>query len=97
MLELSLQNSYADWGIDTLEMLLLLLWRHLAYYSDGHHHQGDSKLKASSTQAMRFLSTPEPSAFRMEVRKKLATALQRLASQDLVSLRFPSWDSLVVN
>lgn len=72
----------------TLEMLLLLLWRHLAYYAD-QQHLADSKLKTSTAHAMRFLSIPEPDTFRAEVGKKLAHTLQQLASLDLVSYLSP--------
>jgi len=68
-------------------MLLLLLWRHLAYYSDGQH-LSDSNLKASTAHALRISVTPEPGAFRIEVGKKLSPILQRLASLDLVCLLF---------
>lgn len=65
-------------------MLLLLLWRHLTCYTD----DGQVKmpqLNASNATALRFLSTPDPRTFRLEVGKKLMPALERL--QILVAVR----------
>ncbi|KAJ4481027.1 nucleoporin Nup186/Nup192/Nup205 [Lentinula aciculospora] len=67
----------AKMTINTIEMLLLLLWRHIMYYAEGAHVQ-KPQLSASTTTAMRFLSTPEPDAFRLQVGRKLLPALQRL-------------------
>ncbi|KIK56168.1 hypothetical protein GYMLUDRAFT_87421 [Collybiopsis luxurians FD-317 M1] len=62
---------------NTLEMLLLLLWRHIIYYAEGTHVK-TPQLNASTATALRFLSTPDPQAFRLEIGKKLMPALQRL-------------------
>jgi len=61
--------------LNTVEMLLLLLWRHLLHYSESRH---SGNPKSSTSQAMRFLSSPEPKTFCSEVQKKLAPVLQRL-------------------
>ncbi|KAJ7128145.1 nucleoporin Nup186/Nup192/Nup205 [Mycena crocata] len=76
--------------LSTLEMVLLLLWRHLVYYAEGQHLSSPqppptgglgASLKAST--ALRFLSPPEPEAFRSDVAQRLGPALARLASLDL--------------
>ncbi|KAF8890672.1 nucleoporin Nup186/Nup192/Nup205 [Infundibulicybe gibba] len=59
--------------LDSTEMLLLLVWRHLGYYTDGHH-----KLN-KPTHAMKFISEPEPETLRADVGRQLSPALQRLA------------------
>lgn len=60
--------------IDTIEMLLLLIWRHVVYYVN----EGESNGPQSTPHAMRFISTPNPDVFRQEVASKLAGLLQRL-------------------
>ncbi|KAF7297146.1 hypothetical protein MIND_00947600 [Mycena indigotica] len=73
--------------VGTAEMILLLLWRHVVYYAEGHHPlpttSNGANLKASTTYALRFLSPPEPVAFRTEVGKRLGPVLLRLAGLDL--------------
>ncbi|KAJ7682921.1 nucleoporin Nup186/Nup192/Nup205 [Mycena rosella] len=79
--------------LGTLEMVLLLLWRHLVYYAEGHHMSSPNppssgagtgaSLKSSTAHALRFLAPPEPDAFRGDVAQRLAPALARLASLDL--------------
>jgi len=66
----------------TLEMLLLLLWRHLVYYAEGRH-TNNIELKASMPHAMRFLSSPDADTFCAEAGNKLAPSLQRLSSLNL--------------
>ncbi|KAJ7160759.1 nucleoporin Nup186/Nup192/Nup205 [Mycena filopes] len=76
--------------LGTLEMVLLLLWRHLVYYAEGHHlnssnppSSSTANLKSSTAHALRFLSPPEPEAFRADIAQRLAPVLARLASLDL--------------
>ncbi|KAJ7482279.1 nucleoporin Nup186/Nup192/Nup205 [Mycena galericulata] len=64
--------------LGTLEMLLLLLWRHVVYYADA-----GVGVKPTTTSALRLLAPPEPRAFREGVAQRLAPALARLASLDL--------------
>ena len=73
--------------LDTLEMLLLLVWRHLEYYSN-ERHMGAPPAKATVSNAMRLLATAEPEVFRKEVSSKLGGTLSRLASIELVSCAF---------
>ncbi|KAJ7279033.1 hypothetical protein C8J57DRAFT_1434189 [Mycena rebaudengoi] len=74
--------------LGTMEMVLLLLWRHLVYYAEGHHaNNPPANAKASTMHAMRFLSTPEPEAFRLDVAKRLVPTLQRLAAIDLANVQ----------
>ncbi|KAJ7619541.1 nucleoporin Nup186/Nup192/Nup205 [Roridomyces roridus] len=72
--------------LGTLEMLLLLLWRHLVYYADV-----GAKPVANPASALRFLAPPEPEAFREGVAQRLAPALMRLASLDLGAGGGESW------
>ncbi|KAF7421056.1 hypothetical protein PC9H_011576 [Pleurotus ostreatus] len=65
--------------LGTMEMLLLLLWRHIMHYSEGHAVAGD----AITVHALRFVSAPEPQVFRNEISRKLGGALQRLESLEL--------------
>ncbi|KAJ6526561.1 nucleoporin Nup186/Nup192/Nup205 [Mycena vulgaris] len=75
--------------LGTLEMVLLLLWRHLVYYAEGHHMSSPNpppsgaSLKSSTTHALRLLAPPEPEAFRGDVAQRLAPTLARLAGLDL--------------
>ncbi|KAF9074489.1 nucleoporin Nup186/Nup192/Nup205 [Rhodocollybia butyracea] len=78
----------AKMTMNTLEMLLLLLWRHIVYYGEEAHGK-TPQLNASTATAMRFLSTPEPQKFRLEVGKKLMPALQRL--QTLIAVGVPTY------
>ncbi|KAF7326845.1 hypothetical protein MVEN_02578300 [Mycena venus] len=83
--------------LGTLEMVLLLLWRHLVYYAEGQHlnaphpppstsgNSGGASLRASTAHALRFLSPPEPEAFRADVAQRLGPVLARLAGLDLSS------------
>jgi nuclear pore complex protein Nup205 len=73
-------------GTGATEMLLLLLWRHSDYYSQGHHINNPN-LRASTIRMTRFLATLDTDTFRVELGKKLAPVLQRL---DVVSLFLPS-------
>lgn len=70
--------------LDTMEMLLLLLWRHLEYYSDESHMRAPP-MKASVGNAMRLLATAEPEVFRKEVASKIGGILTRLGGIELVN------------
>ena len=77
--------------IDTVEMLLLLLWRHIGHYSESDSQNPKTLgLGASSLggSAMRFLAAPKPENLRLEVGKKLQPSLERL--QVLVVVSLPS-------
>lgn len=74
---------------DTLEMLLLLLWRHIMYYAEGAHVQ-TPQLNASTATAMRFLSTPDPEAFRQQIARNLLPTLQRLQALIIVRVNIVS-------
>lgn len=69
---------------DTLEMLLLLLWRHLEYYLNESQVQ-IKQIKASTPQIPRLVASIDFNAFRNEVPKKLGYILQKLEALDLVS------------
>ena len=83
-------NYFAYTG--TIEMLLLLIWRHVEYYTDpenaGRGETWKGALTASYTMssALRFLAAPpEPQVFKEEVGKRLASVLQRLSTLNVVS------------
>ncbi|KAJ3972446.1 hypothetical protein EV361DRAFT_948793, partial [Lentinula raphanica] len=59
--------------LNTLGMLLLLLWRHIMSYAEGTHPH---PLNTSTATAVRLISSPDPGEFRLQVGKKL----QRLES-----------------
>ena len=69
--------------IATLEMLLLLIWRHIEYYAEPRH-MNMPPAKTTVANAMRLLATSEPEAFQADVRQKIAPSLQRLEFLDLV-------------
>jgi len=73
--------------LGTIEILLLLVWRHIEYYSDpdnggrGESWKGSFSTSQTMSTALRFLATPpEPGAFREEVGKRLSPVLPRLSS-----------------
>ena len=76
--------------IATLEMLLLLIWRHVEYYAEPQH-MNMPPAKTTVANAMRLLATSEPQVFQAEVRQKIAPSLQRLQFLDLVCIftQFP--------
>ena len=69
--------------IATLEMLLLLIWRHIEYYAEPRH-MNMPPAKTTVANAMRLLATSEPEVFQADVRQKIAPSLQKLESLDLV-------------
>ncbi|PPQ70405.1 hypothetical protein CVT25_000888 [Psilocybe cyanescens] len=73
--------------LDTLEMLLLLIWRHLEYYAEPRN-MNMPPAKATITNAMRLLATSEPEVFRADVGTKIQPALQRLATLELDEASF---------
>ena len=73
------------WCAASLEMLLLLLWRHLDFYCDGRHINNPD-LKGSISHTMRFASSPDVETLKMEVAKKVVLAFHRLENIDLVRL-----------
>lgn len=69
--------------IATLEMLLLLIWRHIEYYAEPRH-MNMPPAKTTVANAMRLLATSEPEVFQADVRQKIAPSLQKLEFLDLV-------------
>lgn len=69
---------------DSTEMLLLLIWRHLQYYSEPKN-MNTPPAKSSIANAMRLLATTDPNTFRTEVGTKLQPVLNRLSGLELVS------------
>lgn len=68
--------------LTSLEMMLLLLWRHLAFYAEGRHINNPD-LKGSISHTMRFTSSPDAESLREEAGRRLAPLLQRLLGLDL--------------
>ena len=79
---LSFSHSPVTW-IATLEMLLLLIWRHIEYYAEPRH-MNRPPTKTTVANAMRLLATSEPAVFQADVRQKIAPSLQRLELLELV-------------
>ncbi len=85
------KSSWTPWELimslnrttDSLEMLLLLLWRHLAFYLEGRHINNPD-LKGSIAHTMRFASSPDVDTLNAEAQRKLAPVLGALQSLDLV-------------
>ena len=72
---------------DSLEMLLLLLWRHLAFYLEGKH-VNNPDLRGPIAHTMRLASSPDVDTLRAETQRRLVPVLSALAALDLVSLVF---------
>ncbi|KAL6308871.1 nucleoporin Nup186/Nup192/Nup205 [Sparassis latifolia] len=68
--------------ITSLEMLLLLLWRHLLFYSEGRHINNPD-LKGSISHMMRLTSSPDVDVIKAEAARKLMPVLQRMQTLDL--------------
>ncbi|CDO70405.1 hypothetical protein BN946_scf184999.g46 [Trametes cinnabarina] len=79
--------------LNSLEMLLLLLWRHLVFYSEGRHINNPD-LKGSIAHTMRFASSPDVDTLRGEAQRRLAPVLQALGALDLTEETVgPDWRS----
>ena len=72
---------------DSLEMLLLLLWRHLAFYLEGKH-VNNPDLRGPIAHTMRLASSPDVDTLRVETQRRLVPVLSALAALDLVSVVF---------
>lgn len=68
--------------LDTLEILLLLLWRHLQYYTE--IRPAGSQIQASTPHITRLVTSMDAESFRAEVPRKLSALLQRLDALDMV-------------
>jgi len=68
--------------IGTLEILLLLLWRHLQYYTEAK--PAGSQIRASTPHITRLVTSMDTESFRVEVPRKLSALLQRLDALDVV-------------
>ena len=69
--------------LDTLEILLLLLWRHLRYYSEAR--PAGSQIQASTPHITRLVTSMDVESFRAEVPRKLSALLQRLDALNVVN------------
>jgi len=74
------QNK-AQSSLDTLEILLLLLWRHLQHYTEAR--PAESQMRASTPHITRLVASMDIESFRADVPRKLSTLLQRLDALDL--------------
>lgn len=82
-----MSTEFDDWYAGSLEMLLLLLWRHLEFYCEGRHINNPD-LKGSISHTMRFASSPDVETLKMEVAKKVVSAFHRLENLDLARSMF---------
>lgn len=77
--------------LDTLEILLLLLWRHLQYYIEAR--PTGSQIQASTPHITRLVTSMDAESFRTEVPRKLSALLQRLDALKVVNLTHTSRDT----
>lgn len=70
-------------SVDTLEILLLLLWRHLRYYTEAK--PAEAQIQASTPHITRLVASMDTESFRAEIPRKMSALLQRLDSLDLVT------------
>ncbi|KAL1938972.1 hypothetical protein VTO73DRAFT_11125 [Trametes versicolor] len=68
--------------LNSLEMLQLLLWRHLVFYSEGRHINNPD-LKGSIAHTMRFASSPDIDTLHTEAQRRLARVLKAFEALDL--------------
>jgi len=66
--------------VDTLEILLLLLWRHLQYYVEAR--PAGSQIQVSTPHITRLVTSMDVESFKAEVPRKLSALLQRLDALD---------------
>ncbi|KAG9311043.1 hypothetical protein JVU11DRAFT_8941 [Chiua virens] len=69
--------------LGTTEMLLLLLWRHLANYAETDPSRSIAPPPANLRTSMRLLPALDATAFKDDVGKRLVGALTRISSLDL--------------
>ncbi|KZT66755.1 hypothetical protein DAEQUDRAFT_767725 [Daedalea quercina L-15889] len=75
-------NRRAHITLSSLEMLLLLLWRHLDFYCEGRHINNPD-LKGSISHMMRFASSPDVETLKIEAARKIVPVFHRLENLDL--------------
>ncbi|PCH43029.1 hypothetical protein WOLCODRAFT_121398 [Wolfiporia cocos MD-104 SS10] len=68
--------------LNALEMVILLLWRHLEFYGEGRHINNPD-LKTSIPRNLRVASAPDGEAIKSEAARKLVATLQRLRTLEL--------------
>jgi len=68
--------------LDTMEILLLLLWRHLVHYADDQHVENQS---SKTSHVARSVSAPDAETFRSDISNRILSGLQRLSSLELTS------------
>ncbi|KAH8829222.1 hypothetical protein DL96DRAFT_1597215 [Flagelloscypha sp. PMI_526] len=61
----------------TIEMTLLLSWRHISFYAEGKHRD-TTKVKASMAHAMRLLANVDTESFKRDVASRLSSVVGRL-------------------
>lgn len=76
--------------LDTLEILLLLLWRHLQYYTEAR--PDGSQIQASTPHITRLVTSMDSESFRAEISRKLSALLQRLDALNVVIVIYTSQD-----
>jgi nuclear pore complex protein Nup205 len=73
--------------MNTLEMLLLLVWRHVAYYTSERGIDEGAELRSSLLRSTRIVTTDtQRVSFRAEVAARLRPILSKLTALEIVSL-----------
>jgi len=76
-------QSMANVLLSSLEMMLLLLWRHIAYYCESRH-VNNPDMKVSTAAVLRSVPQPNDGAvFRQDAAKRLSHVLNRLLQLSL--------------
>ena len=71
-----------------LEMLLLLLWRHVAHYAGAPGAGNGPPARGAVVSALRLLGGgADPAAFRREVRGRVASVVGRVEGLEMVRVR----------
>ncbi|KAL4071568.1 nucleoporin Nup186/Nup192/Nup205 [Scleroderma yunnanense] len=86
-------------ALGTIEMLLLLLWRHLASYTESDTVRSAGPQPPNLKSSLRLLPAPDAESFRSEVGKKLVGPLVKISSLDLnsetVGTEWPSYQGYI--
>jgi len=76
-------------ALGTIEMLLLLLWRHVASYIETDPAYPAAPQPPNLKSSMRLLPAPDAESFKSEVGKKLVGPLVKISNLNLVSSSTP--------
>ena len=71
-----------------MEMLTLLVWRHVAFYAEGRH-VNNPELKGPLAHALRLASAPSVEQFRSELERRMVAVIALLRMLEIVSPSAP--------